>query len=135
MYNLSDGAYINGAIPKRSKNIKLSKIDKKKYINEILECFKQDKIKTLNYSGFLELYKNKVIELLDTDIKTKKDLTDVIDLVNDYTLAFSNYEPAVGTLMRGSIWHILNAIYISLHKTSIDEYKKIVNLLKEEIKN
>ena len=134
VYNLSDGAYINGAIPKRSKNIKLSKIDKKKYINEILECFKQDKIKTLNYSGFLELYKNKVIELLDTDIKTKKDLTDVIDLVNDYTLAFSNYEPAVGTLMRGSIWHILNAIYISLHKTSIDEYKKIINLLKEEIK-
>ena len=36
--------------------------------------------------------------------------------------------------MRGSIWHILNAIYISLHKTSIDEYKKIINLLKEEIK-
>ena len=58
----------------------------------------------------------------------------VIDIVNDYTLAFSNYEPAVGTLMRGSIWHILNAIYISLHKTSIDEYKNILDLLKEEIK-
>jgi len=134
VYNLSDGAYINGTIPKRSKTIQLPTIDKKRYIKEILKCFKDENIKLLNYSGFLELYKNKVISLLDRDIKNRKELTEVIDLVNDYTLAFYRYEPAVGTLMRGSIWHILNAIYLSLHKTSIEQYPKMVTLLKEQIK-
>jgi len=133
VYNLSDGAYINGTIPKHSKDIKLPKIDKQSKIQKILNSFKIDKIKTLNYSGFLELYKNKVIELLDVEVKNKKELTEVIDLVNDYTIAFSKYEPAVGTLMRGSIWHILNAMNLSLHKTNIKEYKNLVEIVKNEI--
>jgi len=133
VYNLSDGAFINGTIPKRSKYIKLEKIDKQKYIKKILKNFKIDKIRTLNYSGFLELYKNKIIELIDKQPKNKQELTDIIDLVNDYTLAFLNYEPAVGTLMRGTIWHILNAIYIALHKCDLEEYPKIVKILKENI--
>ena len=135
VYNLSDGAFINGAIPKRSKNVKLSKIDKSKYIEQIVQNFEIDKIKLLNYSGFLELYKNKIIELLDKTPKNKKELTEIIDLINDYTLAFLNYEPAVGTLMRGTIWHILNAIYLALHKCSIDEYPKMVKIVKKEIIN
>jgi len=134
VYNLSDGAFINGTIPKHSKDIKLKPIDKEKYINQVLENFKIDKIKILNYQGFLELYKNKVIELMDKKVTNKKELTEIIDLVNDYTLAFLRYEPAVGTLMKGTIWHILNVIYIGLHKTSIGEYSKIVELLKKEIK-
>jgi hypothetical protein len=134
VYNLSDGAFINGAIPKHSNEIKLTPIKKDKYIKEIIQNFKIDKIKTLNYSGFLELYKNKIIELLDKEIKNKKELTETIDLVNDYTLAFLRYEPAVGTLMKGSIWHILNTIYVSLHKTSLKEYPKMVKIIKKEIK-
>ena len=133
VYNLSDGAFINGAIPKRSKDIKLSKIDKYKYIKEIVVNFKKDKIKLLNYKGFLELYKNKIIELLDKNPKNRKELTEMIDLVNDYTLAFLNHVPAVGTLMRGTIWHILNIIYISLHKIGIDEYPKMVEIVKQNI--
>jgi len=135
VYNLSDGAYIHGATPKKSKSIKLTKIDKNRYINEIKSYFKIDKIKLIDYSGFLELYKNKIVELLDKKPKNKKELTDIIDEVNDYTLAFSQYEPAVGTLMRGSIWHILNAIYLAIHKTSIDEYPKMIEIVKQEIKN
>jgi hypothetical protein len=135
VYNLSDGAYINGTISKHSKDITLSKIDKKKYIKKIVKNFKKDKIKLLNYSGFLELYKNKIIELLDKEPKNKKELTEIIDLINDYTLAFTRHEPAVGTLMRGSIWHMLNAMYISLHKTNINEYKKIVNIIKDGLQN
>ena len=135
VYNLSDGAYINGTIPKRSKDIKLSPINKKRYIKKIVKHFKIDKIKTLNYSGFLELYKSKIIELLDVEVTNRKELTEVIDLVNDYTIAFLRYAPAVGTLMRGSIWHILNAIYIALYKCSIKEYPKMVEVLKKEIDN
>jgi len=135
VYNLSDGAFINGAIPKHSNEIKLKKINKKRYIKKIVSNFKIDKIKTLNYKGFLELYKEKIIELLDTKIKNKKELTEVIDLANDYTLAFLRYEPAVGTLMKGSMWHILNAIYVALHKTSLEEYPKMIDILKKEIKN
>ena len=135
VYNLSDGAYINGTIPKKSKSIKLTTIDKEKYISKIKSNFKIDKIKLLDYSGFLELYKNKIIELLDKKPQNKKELTDIIDEVNDYTLAFANYEPAVGVLMRGSIWHILNAIYLAIHKTSLDEYPKMVEIIKKEIKN
>jgi len=134
VYNLSDGAYIDGTIPKKSDTINLPKIDKQKYIQNILSCFDVDNIKTLDYSGFLELYKNKIINLLDTKIRNKKDLTKVIDLVNDYTLAFSRYESAVGTLMRGTIWHILNALYLSLHKTNIKEYDKLIKIIKKGIK-
>jgi len=134
IYNLSDGAFINGAMPKNSNEIQLTPINKEKFINEIIENFKIDTIKTLNYSGFLELYKDKIIELLDKKINNKKGLTEVIDLVNDYTLAFLRYEPAVGTLMKGSIWHILNTIYISLHKTSLEAYPKMIKILKKEIK-
>jgi len=135
VYNLSDGAYIYGTIPKRSDTIKLKKIDKVKYIQKIVDNFQIDKIKLIDYRHFLELFTNKVIELLDKDIANRQDLTKVIDLVNDYTLAFSKYEPAVGTLMRGTIWHILNAIYLSLHKTDIKEYPKFIEILKKRIKN
>jgi hypothetical protein len=135
VYNLSDGAFINGAIPKHSNEIKLKYINKKKYIKKIVNNFKIDKIKTLDYSGFLELYKNKIIELLDKEPKNKKELTEIINLVNDYTLVFLRYEPAVGTLMKGSIWHILNAIYISIHKTSLKHYSEIIKILKKEIKS
>ena len=133
VYNLSDGAYIHGAIPTYSKNIKLSKIDKDKYIKEIVSSFKKDNIKILDYSGFLKLYKDKIIELLDKTPKNRKELTDIIDLVNDYTLAFLQYEPAVGTLMKGSIWHILNAIYISIYKTNVKEYPKMLEIVKNYI--
>ena len=135
VYNLSDGAFINGTIPKRSNSIVLSTLNKQQYIQNILENFKIDKIRLLDYSGFLKLYKNKIIELLDKRPKNKQELTEIIDLVNDYTLAFYNYEPAVGTLMRGSIWHILNAIYISLHKCSLDDYPKMVDFINKEMKN
>jgi len=134
VYNLSDGAYINGTIAKKSKDIKLSKIDKEKYIQEIVNNFKKDKIKLLNYSGFLELFKSKVIELLDKNPQNRKELVEVIDLVTDYTLAFSNHIPAIGVLMRGSIWHILNILFVSLHKIDIKEYPKIVEIIKENIK-
>jgi hypothetical protein len=135
VYNLSDGAFINGAIPKHSNEIRLTPINKKRYIKKIVKNFKIDKIKTINYSQFLELYKDKIIELLDKQPNNKKELTEIIDLVNDYTLAFLRYEPAVGTLMKGSMWHILNAIYISIHKTSLKEYPKMIEILKNEIKN
>ena len=134
VYNLSDGAYIQGTISKRSEEIKLKKIEKKRYIEKIVKCFRVEKIRKIDYSQFLELYKSKVIELLDREVKTRQELTEVIDLVNEYSLTFSRYEPAVGTLMRGTIWHILNAIYLSLHKTDLKNYSKMVKLLKNRIK-
>ena len=94
----------------------------------------KEKIKLLNYKGFLELYKTKIIELLDVEVKNRWDLTKVVDLINEYTFVFSQYEPAVGILMRGTIWHILNAIYLSLHKTDLKNYSKMVELLKNRIK-
>jgi len=133
VFNLSDGAYINGAIPKKSDSIHLSKIDKNQFIKQIISNFKKENIKLLNYSGFLELYKNKIIELLDKKPQNKQELTQIIDLVNDYTLAFYNYEPAIGTLMRGTIWHILNAIYLALHKCSLEDYPKMIKILKQDI--
>ena len=45
VYNLSDGAFINGTIPIRSNQIKLKQIDKQKGINRILSSFKKEKIK------------------------------------------------------------------------------------------
>jgi hypothetical protein len=135
VYNLSDGAFINGTIPIRSNQIKLKKIDKQKGIKRIVSSFKKEKIKLLNYKGFLELYKTKIIELLDVEVKNRGDLTKVVDLINEYTFVFSQYEPAVGILMRGTVWHILNALYLSLHKTDIKEYKNMVKIIKNELKN
>ncbi len=133
VYNLSDGAFIDGATPKHSKDIILKPIDKQKYIKQILSNFSTKPIKILNYSGFLELYKNKIIELLDKKITNKRELTQVFDEINDYTIAFLQHEPTVGTIMKGSIWHILNISYVSLHKTSIDEYQNIVKIIKENL--
>ena len=134
VYNLSDGAFIWGTIPKRSSEITLEKIDKEKWIKKIVSNFKKERIKRIDYSGFLELYKNKIKELLDSKTpKNREELTEIIDLINDYTLAFANYEPAVGTLMRGTIWHILNALYLSLHKTDVGEYSKLKEIIKQNI--
>jgi len=134
VYNLSDGAYIYGTIPKFSKEIKLKKIDKQFYIKKIVSNFGVDKIKVFNYEGFMKLYKNKIIELLDKDIKNREDLTNILDLVTDYTITFYNYEPTIGTLMRGSIWHILNILYLSLHKVSIQEYSNLLKIIKKGLK-
>ncbi|NPA55031.1 MAG: motility associated factor glycosyltransferase family protein [Epsilonproteobacteria bacterium] len=131
VYNLSDGAFIHGTIPKRSHDITLPKLTKRKYIKQILKHFKKDKIRLLNYAGFLDLYKNKIIELLSQQPKDRFEIMEIIDKINEYTLVFLRYEPAVGTLMKGSVWHILNAIYLSIHKCDVSEYPKMVEVVKK----
>jgi hypothetical protein len=125
VYNLSDGAKIEGAIPLKDKV--LPKIDKQKYISEILNNFKttKRKEKNLNISPIL----NAFYKSLDfKNIKSKKELTGRIDFIEDSIKNMMKQNPAIGALMRGSFYHILNYFYIVAHKIDLKEIQKITDI-------
>jgi len=131
VYNLSDGAKIEGAIPLKDKT--LPKIDKKKYILEIINHFKHTtkKEKNLNIHPILNAFYN---SLDFSNIATKKELTGRIDFIEDSIKKMMQINPAIGALMRGSFYHILNHLYILSHKIDINNIDKLTNIKKELLK-
>jgi len=129
VYNLSDGAYIEGAIPLKDKT--LPNIQKEKQINKILTSFINTNIITpkINLNKILL----RIINTLKYDIKSFKDLTGVIDFINDkLDESYLSY-PHEYTLLRGSIYHILNNFYITAHKVSIKEIKPLIDVIQNEL--
>jgi len=130
VYNLSDGAKIEGAVPLKDKT--LPKIEKEKAINEIISCFKrtEKKEKNLNLHPILNAFSK---SLNFENINSKKELTGRIDFLEDMTKKLEKKNPALGSLLRGSFWHILNNIYILAHKIDLKELNKLVKPIKKEL--
>ena len=131
VYNLSDGTYIQNSIPLKDKI--LPKIDKEKYIKEILKTFNTKKF----YEQEPDLYPllNAVSKTFKTlDINDYKHLTGVTDFLEDLITAYRQKNPTAYSLMRGSLWHILLNFYILSHKLeNKKDIKKLAKILKKEI--
>ncbi len=131
VYNLSDGVYIEGSEPLEFS--KLPKIDKSKAIDEILSCF-SDKELELPKPEILEILL-KVKNVLSKKIKNKKELTGLIDFLDNKINELYKTNPNEVFLLRGSLCHILNNLYILSHKTDLKVYDKISDIVKTHILN
>ena len=151
VFNLSDGAYIRGSIPLK-ENIDLPCIDKERYINEMLECFEYVKNDNANTHPMIKSIKKAAgCEVVDIDnidfyplLKSVKNilskkaedykhLTGLIDFIDN---AFDTYEkkyPVEYSLLRGSLSHLLNYLYILSHKVRKKDIYKLQQILKKEL--
>jgi hypothetical protein len=130
VYNLSDGAFIGHTTPLKTEDFLITdKIEKEKCINHIVSHFDTFQSKELNYEKELDIYIKTIIKFLSMTPKNRKELTTIIDKITDYTIYVYETHPMVGTLMRGSMWHILNAFYLTMHKVDMKHYKKIKEII------
>ena len=129
VYNLSDGAFIEGTIPLKDKN--LPKIEKEKHIKEIVSLFTTTEFKNPKLN--LPLILKPVKSILDKKVISYKELTGIIDFIEDSINSMQNKNPAEYTLLNGSIAHILNNFYIISHKIDIKENFYLRNIIKKEL--
>jgi hypothetical protein len=130
IYNLSDGAYIEGSIPLKDKT--LPKIDKQKYINEVLKYFN----KTDNYKDKKPEIKKLLLAIskaMDIKINSKEQLTSLIEGLEDLIKTYEQIDKKTFLLLRGSLFHILNNLYILSFKIDFKEYPKLTKIVKKEI--
>ena len=129
VYNLSDGAYINHTTPLKYK--KLPKINKDKYIKEILGLFSQtnfEKPEVNPYKLLLAISKG-----VDREIESYKKLTGLIDFLEDLIKEYSLKDEMSYNLVKGSLWHILLNLYVISHKISLQDFSKLAKIIKKEI--
>ncbi|GAX87683.1 conserved hypothetical protein [Lebetimonas natsushimae] len=129
VYNLSDGVYIEGSIPLKDKN--LPKIDKTKYIGEILKCFNKT-----DYKDKKPEIKNLLLAIsraMDIKITSREKLTSLIEGLEDLIKTFEQVDKEAFLLLRGSLFHILNNLYILSFKIDFKEYPKLAKIVKKEI--
>jgi hypothetical protein len=131
IYNLSDGAYINGSIPLKDKT--LPKINKSKYIKEILSCFTNEKFEE-EIPNIYPLLNAISSGLNHLNINDYKHLTGTVDFLEDLITAYSKKDPSTYSLLRGSLWHILLNFYILSHKLeNKNDIKKLAKIIKKDI--
>lgn len=118
--NLSDGVYIKGAKPlPPGASIDLSAgMDKAALKREILECFSSSGVfgaRSTNYQEILDAYKQEFLRVLRSKpVTSKAALLERIDLAYYKTTAQRISESVSGTLVCGTFWHVLNAIFTAL---------------------
>jgi hypothetical protein len=127
VYNLSDGAYIKGSIPLKDKT--LPPIDKEKVKKEILSAFKDIKfdLPKIDLKKILIPVKNTIKK----EVKNYKELTGLIDFIEDGINSF-NSTPEYA-LLKGSLSHLLNELYILSHKVSIKNVNSLKNLIAKNL--
>lgn len=132
VYNLSDGAYISGAEPKRQSNIRFKKIDKQKAINSIKRSFSRDKesIKDIGEDfedrSFRE-YKDMITSLFSKKVTSKRELFEQVDEIYESLERFKSKNPAFGILLNGSMQHILDTIFTALLHVKRDDISSLYN--------
>jgi hypothetical protein len=128
VYNLSDGAFIEGSFPLKDKL--LPKIDKEKYIKKILNSFEKTSFSYPKLNLFKVL--KPIKEVLKKEVKNYKELTGLIDFIDD---AFDNsfYKSMEYSILKGSITHILHNLYILSHKIDMKNYQKLSRQITKNI--
>jgi hypothetical protein len=137
VYNLSDGAYISGAIPKHAHTITFEKVDKPKEIQKFKASFKTKGVfnaQNIDYHDELTTYLSEMHKLLRMrKITSKTALYQSIDSAYLATTLVRRGEPVIGTLLSGTYWHILNTLFVGLmhiHRNDIDTlYKEIITTI------
>ncbi|WP_024790720.1 MULTISPECIES: 6-hydroxymethylpterin diphosphokinase MptE-like protein [unclassified Lebetimonas] len=129
VYNLSDGAYIEGSVPIKDKKLPL--IDKEKYIREIINCFNKT-----DYKDEKPDIKNLLLAIskaMDIKIDSKEKLTSLIEGLEDLIKTYEQIDKSGFLLLRGSLFHILNNLYILSYKIDFKNYNKLTKIIKKEI--
>jgi len=142
VYNLSDGAYINGAMPKRAQDMTLKKLDKKKVLKEIEKAFMQKNVfkeTDKDYGSILNSYLEDFFSVLKSkQVKTRRDLFETIDSAYYATTIQNRVENVTGILLSGTLWHILNALFTSfmhIHDDDISAlFKRVVEMTEKSLK-
>ena len=122
VYNLSDGAFIEGSIPLKEK--KLPKINKQKYIKEILSAFSKEKFQT-QFPQISNLLKA-IQKALQMPVKNQKELTGIIDFIEDMLKEYSKIDKNAYNLLRGSVFHILINFYAESFKGTKPKVKNLL---------
>jgi len=128
VYNLSDGVKINFATP--LKDVSLPTINKSQILNEIVACFEKTEKKEpeLNLNPII----NAFVKSLNLEpVSSKKELTGRIDFTEEAIKILEIKNPALGSLLRGSFYHILLNIYILGHKLHEKDLKKVLKKTKK----
>ncbi|MCV6607345.1 MAG: DUF115 domain-containing protein [Campylobacterales bacterium] len=141
VFNLSDGAYVNGTIPKEFQDIKLKKIDKEKAVKEIKSAFTKEGFFNSyerNFEDELNQFKNDILHILKmAKITDKTMLFKTIDFAFYGTTIQRRSNPVTGTLLSGSFWHILNTIFVMLihiDRDDVDDlYMDIMKILENQL--
>jgi hypothetical protein len=129
IYNLSDGAYIEGSIPLKNKD--LPKIDKQKYIKEITKCFYKTKSKDKKPN--IKKLLLAISKAMDIKVDSKEKLTSLMEGLEDLIKTYEQIDKETFLLLRGSLFHILNNLYILSFKIDFREYTKLAKIVKKEI--
>ncbi len=129
VYNLSDGAFIKGSIPLRYK--KLPKINKKEAVNKILSLFEDTNFQTPDVNPHNLLFA--VSKAMEKRPENYKELTGLIDFLEDLIKAYALKDEAGYNLVKGSLWHILFNLYVLSHKISLKDFNKLSKIIKKDI--
>lgn len=126
--NLGIGAFIKGARPCRVDDFDLRDVDKQSAIEELCTYFQSDYSQVFQENEFEGLYlqevlafRDEILRVLKTEIKSKKELFALVDLAHTTSLKKSASKPFVGILFEGSIAHLLHTLMVCALHLSSDE--------------
>jgi hypothetical protein len=136
VYNLSDGAYIEGTIALKDKN--LPKINKQKYIQKIIKCFHKLSNETESKNNIpqkpnINKLLSAIAQAMNIKINTKENLTSLIEGLEDLIKTYKQIDKNTYLLLRGSLFHILNNLYILSFKIDFKHYNKLSKIVKKEL--
>ncbi|PAF54251.1 hypothetical protein BKH42_01750 [Helicobacter sp. 13S00482-2] len=138
--NLGEGAYIDGARSTHPNELNFAKIKKKKLIAQIKSYFTSktktafNDIRTDFYIQEISDFRDELKAILTTNVKNKRELFALIDIINATSAKKSFSSPFVGIMFEGSLAHMSQSLMIaSLHldKDEIEAFyidaKEIIN--------
>lgn len=132
--NLGDGAYIQGSKSASPHDFELKPKDKAKAIQEFKSCFSSI-TQEFNHAKFFDsvcTFIDEIKNLFVKPILSKTDLFILIDQISHYCLAKSASNPSIGTLLEGSISHLLQSLMMcALHYPHNDISKLYAKCLDE----
>jgi len=129
VYNLSDGAYINGSIP--LKDATLNSIDKNKITPKILKTFSNKNFNECNVE--LNSLINALKKAFLLKVSNQKELTGMVDFIEDMIKEYAKIDKKAFTLIKGSLFHILINFYANSFSLNLKEIKKAQNTISENL--
>jgi hypothetical protein len=128
VFNLSDGAYIAGAVPVHAATVKLPDCDKSQTVEAIKNaCIKKGFFseEREDYKEEIESYLARFFAVLEQPVATRRALYEVIDAAYRETEAQNRNASVSGTLLGGTLRHILNALFsagLHLHEEALTPF-------------
>ncbi len=133
VYNISNGAYIKGALP--IKNIDLKKdINKDMISQQIKQCFSYNvRLKedlSVKLENYIDVLKHRI---LNSNVSTKQELFCFIDDICQLLSKNSASNPEYGILLEGSILHLLQNLLFCLLYAKTNNITSLFSILSNEI--